>query len=131
MTSGQTAIEPRTRGHEDEDVSDKTAEKHDQTLAAVQRLLSVRGVRSYVVHTITLKLFGDGRPIPLGQRSRHAPDLDVRSRAGWVVATVSVGSRSGSFLVSTRDGRDIETVPSGVPERVANLILFTQFGGLA
>ncbi|MEV6859909.1 hypothetical protein AB0M44_02705 [Streptosporangium subroseum] len=95
----------------------------------MQRTLSVRGVRSYVVHTITLKLFGDGRPAPLGQRSRVAPELNVRSRAGMVVATVSVGSRSGSFLVSMRDSRDIETVPATNPEKVAKLILSTQFGG--
>jgi hypothetical protein len=129
MTSGQTATESRTRGCEDEEVSGKTAEKHDKALAAVQRLLSVRGVRSHVVHTITLKLFGDGRPYSLGQRGRFAPEPVVCSGAGWVVVTVTVGSRSGCYLVSMRDGRDIETVPSAAPEKVANLVLSAQFGG--
>lgn len=128
MTVGHKPKAPPVRDI-DEEVSDSTAEKHDKALAAVQRTLSVRGVRSYVVHTITLKLFGDGRPAPLGQRSRVAPELNVRSRAGMVVATVSVGSRSGSFLVSMRDSRDIETVPATNPEKVAKLILSTQFGG--
>ncbi|WP_371782755.1 hypothetical protein [Streptosporangium subroseum] len=128
MTSGQTVTESRAGGHEEEQVSDATAEKHDQALAVVQRLLSVRGVRSCVVHTIALRLFGDGRPFPRGSLGRYAPELVVRSGAGWVVATVSVGSRSGCFLVSMRDGRDIETAPAGDPEKVANLILSAQFG---
>ncbi|WP_371780079.1 hypothetical protein [Streptosporangium subroseum] len=129
MTPGRTATESRTRGHEDDEVSDSTAKKHDAALAIVQRLLSVRGVRSFVIHTITLKLFGDGRPLLRGSRGRYAPELVVRSGGGWVVATVSVGARSGSFLVSMRDSRDIEMMPSGDPEKVANLILSTQFGG--
>ncbi|WP_371781453.1 hypothetical protein [Streptosporangium subroseum] len=132
MTPGQTTTEPRIRGREDDEVTDATAEKHDLALAAVQRLLSVRGVRSRVVHTIGLKLFGDGRPysMGLGQCRRFAPELVVRSGAGMVVAEVNVGARSGSFLVSMRDGRDIETVPPRDSEKVANLILSAQFGGL-
>lgn len=121
--------ESRAGGHEDDEVSDAMAEKHDAALAVVQRLLGVRGVRSCLVHTITLRLFGDGRPFPRGGLGRYAPELVVRSGAGWVVAAVSVGSRSGCFLVSMRDGRDIETVPSGDPEKVADLILSAQFGG--
>ncbi|WP_371783808.1 hypothetical protein [Streptosporangium subroseum] len=129
MMPEQPATESLTREHEGEEVSDAMAEKHDTALAVVQRLLSVRGVRSCVVHTIALRLFGDGRPFPRGSLGRYAPELVVRSHAGWVVATVSVESRSGCFLVSMRDGRDIETAPAGDPEKVANLILSAQFGG--
>ncbi|MEV6861253.1 hypothetical protein AB0M44_09645 [Streptosporangium subroseum] len=41
---------------------------------------------------------------------------------------MTMGERSGCYLVSMRDGRDIETVPAEKPERVANLILAAQFG---
>ncbi|MEV6868270.1 hypothetical protein AB0M44_45730 [Streptosporangium subroseum] len=125
MTLGQTAIEPHTRGHEDEEVSDATAEKHDKALACVQRLLSVRGVRSYVLHTVTLKLFGDGRPYPLEQRRRLAPELTVIGSQGWCDATVSVGPRSGCYLVSL-DGRGLETLRE--PQRVVDLILASRSG---
>ncbi|WP_371784664.1 hypothetical protein [Streptosporangium subroseum] len=126
MTSGQTATEPHTRGHEDEEVTDSMAEKHDKALAVVQRLLSVRGVRSYVVHTISLKIFGDGRPYPLGQRGRFAPELVVAGPPGWR-ATVIVGSRSGCYLVSIRNGPDLQTVRE--PQRVADLLLTARLRG--
>ncbi|MEV6861838.1 hypothetical protein AB0M44_12650 [Streptosporangium subroseum] len=129
MTTGQTVTEPRTGGHRDDEITDATAEKYGRVLAKVQRLLKVRGVRSFIVHTHSLKLFGDGRPLPQGSLGRHAPELVVRSRAGWVVATVTVGSRSGCYLVSMRDSKDTETVPSESPEKVAGLFLPAQFGG--
>ncbi|MEV6865303.1 hypothetical protein AB0M44_30375 [Streptosporangium subroseum] len=129
MASVQAVTESRSAEHEDDKVSDATAEKHDAALAAVQRLLKAQGVRSYVVHTIVLRLFGDGRPYSLGQRRRCAPELTVHGDAGWTVATVIMGSRSGCYLVSMRDGRDIETVPSETPEKVASLILTTRFDG--
>ncbi|MEV6859513.1 hypothetical protein AB0M44_00705 [Streptosporangium subroseum] len=128
MTPGQPATEPRTGGHEDY-VTDKTAERHDLALAVVQQLLRVRGVRSFAAHTIDLKLSVDGRPIPLGKPQRHAPELVVHSAAGWVVATVTMGPRSGSYLVSMRDGGNIETVPAENPEKVASLMLAARFGG--
>ncbi|MEV6862360.1 hypothetical protein AB0M44_15360 [Streptosporangium subroseum] len=128
MTTGRTA-EARTEGHEDDEVTAATAEKYGRALAEVRRLLGVRGIRSFVVHTHSLKLFGDGRPLPRGSLGRHAPELVVRSRAGWTVATVTMGPRSGSYLISMRDGRDIETVPAENPERVANLILAAQLRG--
>lgn len=112
----------------EKEISDATAEKYDGALAAVQRLLKIRGVRSYVVHTIVLRLFSDGRPFPLGQCERHAPELVVRSDAGWVASTVTVGPRSGCYLVSIPNGPDLQTVRSGHPEKVANLILAAQPG---
>ncbi|MFJ2031560.1 hypothetical protein [Streptosporangium sp. NPDC087985] len=112
-------------------ISDATAEKHDGALAAVQRLLKVRGVRSYVVHTIALKLPGDGRPFLLGERKRYAPELVVRSDAGGVAATVTMGPRSGCYLVSIPNGPDLQAVRSGHPEKVVNLVLAAQPGGRA
>lgn len=112
-------------------VSDKTAEKYDRALADVQQLLKVRGVRSSIVHTHHLKLFGDGRPFPQGKLTRQAPELVVHNSAGRAVATVDIGQRSGCYLVSIPQGRDLETVPSGRPEMVANLVLAAQPSGTA
>jgi hypothetical protein len=127
MATGQTATGFRTKGHENDEVTDATAEKHDQALAAVQRLLKVQGVRSYAVHTIGLKLTDDaGRLIPLEKPKRHVPELVVHNNAGWVDATVTIGPRSGCYLVSLRGGPDLETVRE--PRQVADLILTAQPG---
>ncbi|MEV6864422.1 hypothetical protein AB0M44_25865 [Streptosporangium subroseum] len=126
MTTGQTVTEAHAGGHEDDEVSDATAEKHDAALAAVQRLLKARGVRSYVVHTIVLRLFGDGRPYSLGQRRRCAPELTVHGDAGWMVDTVTMGPRSGCYLVSLRNGPGLETVRD--PQRVVDMILSSRSG---
>ncbi|MEV6868374.1 hypothetical protein AB0M44_46270 [Streptosporangium subroseum] len=112
-----------------EECNDATAEKHDRALAAVHRLLKVRGVRPYIVHLHRLSLFGDGRPLPPGQHQRYTPELVVHSDAGWVIAVVTMGSRSGCYMVSIPRGPGIETVPSERPERVADLVLAAQPGG--
>jgi hypothetical protein len=127
MATGQTATESRTKGHEADEVTDATAEKHSQALADVQRVLRARGARSLIVNTVSLALFGDGRPYPLGKRRRFAPELSVTGSQGRRDATVSVGPRSGSYLVSIRNGPDPETVRE--PERVADLILTPWPGG--
>jgi hypothetical protein len=106
-------------------ITEAAAEKYDRALAAVQKLLLVRDVRSFVVHTIDLKLSVDGRPAPLGEVRRHSPELIVHDDAGWMVATVSMGPRSGSYLVSIPNGPGLQTVGSEYPEKAANLILAT------
>jgi hypothetical protein len=112
-----------------EECNSATAEKHDRASATVQRVLKARGARSYIVHMHSLKLFGDGRPLPLGQLKRYTPELVIHSDAGWVIAVVTIGPRSGCYMVSIPRGPGIETVPSDRPERVANLVLAAQPGG--
>jgi hypothetical protein len=112
-----------------EECSDKTADKHDRALAVVQRVLKARGVRSYVIHLHSLSLFGDGRPFPLGKRRRYTPELVIHGDTGWVIAAVTMGSRSGCYMVSMPRGSGVETVPSERPERVANLVLAALPGG--
>ncbi|MEV4753269.1 hypothetical protein ACFPKZ_13385 [Streptosporangium amethystogenes subsp. fukuiense] len=110
-----------------EECSDATAEKHAGALGAVQQLLKVEGVHSYAVHTIGLKLSGEeGRPILLGKPKLYAPELVVCGGAGSVTATVTMGARSGCYLVSLRDGPDLQTVRE--PQQVANLILTARPG---
>ncbi|MFI6450311.1 hypothetical protein ACIBF6_02055 [Streptosporangium amethystogenes] len=94
----------------------------------MQQLLKAHGVRSYAVHTISLKLSGEeGRPIPLGKRKLYAPELVVRGGAGSVTATVTMAARSGCYLVSLRGGPDLQTVRE--PHQVADLILTARPGG--
>ncbi|AWS47190.1 hypothetical protein [Streptosporangium sp. 'caverna'] len=107
----------------EDSVTDATAEQHDKALAVVQRLLKARGVRAYAAHTIGLRLLGTGGLHPLGESRRYAPELIVHSGAGWVFATVTVGARSGCYLVSLWNGFDLRTVKREHPEKVADLIL--------
>ncbi|WP_433365363.1 hypothetical protein [Streptosporangium sp. CA-115845] len=109
-----------------EERSDTTAERHDGRLAVVQQLLKAHGVHSYAVHTISLKLSGDdGQPIPLGEPKLYAPELVVHGDAGRVV-TVTMGARSGCYLVSL-PGSTPQTVREA--RQVADLILTAQPGG--
>ncbi|WP_326645276.1 hypothetical protein OG884_12670 [Streptosporangium sp. NBC_01755] len=112
-------------------MTDATAEKHDAALAVVQRLLKVQGVHSYAVHTIALKPAENGKPWPLSQRTRYAPELVVHGEAGWLTASVSIGTRSGCYLVSLRNGPGLQTVRREQPEKVVNLVLGAQPGGRA
>ncbi|WP_329428871.1 hypothetical protein OG339_06355 [Streptosporangium sp. NBC_01495] len=66
-----------------------------------------------------------GRPIQLGEAKRYAPELVVHSDAGRV-ATVTMGARSGCYLVSL-PGSDLQTVRE--PQQVADLILTARPGG--
>jgi hypothetical protein len=54
---------------------------------------------------------------------RHPPELTVKGPQGWRVATVTMGARSGSYLVSLRDGSGPQAVTSEHPEQVVKLIL--------
>ncbi|WP_440104706.1 hypothetical protein [Streptosporangium sp. H16] len=128
MATGQTA-ESLTEEHGNDEVTDATAEEHDESLGVARRLLRERGMTAKPVHKISLKLVQDGRPLPLGRRVRHVPELVVHGDAGVIIGTVTVGLRSGCYLVSMRNGPDLQTVRRENPEKVANLILTAQPGG--
>jgi hypothetical protein len=122
MTTGHTTEECLDTEHEnDHEATEATAERHGRTLADVQHLLKARGIHAYTVHTVGLKLFGDGRPYPLGKRERQAPELVAYCDTGWAVATVTVGRRSGCYLVSVRDSTKLQVVRN--PQQVVDLIL--------
>ncbi|WP_433245343.1 hypothetical protein ACQPYK_43270 [Streptosporangium sp. CA-135522] len=124
MATGQTTAESCTEGHEDHEVTDTTAEKHDRALAVVQRLLKASEIRTQVVHRISLKLFGDGRPSPQGKLRRHAPELIAYGDAGWTVATVAMGRRSGYYLISLPAvGVTSQIVNADQPHAVVDLVL--------
>ncbi|MFI6800744.1 hypothetical protein [Streptosporangium canum] len=110
-------------------VDEVTAEKQDKALAVVQRLLRERGIRARCHHTIALGLISDGEapwPDPSSMQSwmkRYPPELTVTGSQGWCDATVTVGPRSGYYLVSLRNGSDLQKVRGEYPEKVVDLIL--------
>ncbi|MER5644102.1 recombinase family protein [Streptosporangium sp. NPDC002524] len=115
---------PPSRPPAEAAISDATAEGHDKALAVVQRLLKTKEIHAYTVHTIALKLGQDGTPWPLGQRTRRPPELVAHSREGWEVATVTVGLRSGFFVVSLPSvGVTAQLVNADQPHAVVDLIL--------
>ncbi|WP_344918992.1 hypothetical protein [Streptosporangium oxazolinicum] len=123
MTLGQTTAH-FTGERSDEPVTGATAEKHDRALAVVQRLLKAERVRSHTVHTIVLKLSESGRPVPLAERRRHAPELVAYGDGGRMVATVTMGPRSGCYLVRLpATGVAAQTVNADQPHAVVDLVL--------
>ncbi|MFC4590380.1 hypothetical protein [Sphaerisporangium corydalis] len=122
MATGQTATDLRPDWVEDDGISESTAEKHNEALDLVQRLLAARGVRSFAVRTIRLKLSSE-RPSRRLQ-TRLGPELVVPGGDGQPVAMVNVGARSGCYLVTLRGDRPgMHTVNQQSPQRAADLIL--------
>ncbi|WP_440073807.1 hypothetical protein [Streptosporangium sp. OZ121] len=110
-------------------VDEATVESHDRALAVVQRLLIERGIRAHRHHTISLGLFANSavawpdQPPLRSWMERHPPELTVKGPQGWCEATVTMGPRSGCYLVSIRNGADLQTVRQEHPEKVVDLIL--------
>lgn len=112
-------------------VDEATAERHNRALAVVQRLLIERGIRARRHQTINLWLYASRsdalprpeRPTPRSWMNRYPPELAVIGPGGRREATVTVGPRSGCYLVSLRDRSDPQTVRSEHPEQVVELLL--------
>ncbi|MEU4535709.1 hypothetical protein AB0G15_12690 [Streptosporangium sp. NPDC023825] len=110
-------------------VDEATVESHDKALAVVQRLLTERGIRAHRHHTISLGLFANSaaawpdQPPLRSWMERHPPELTVKGSHGCRVATVTMGVRSGSYLVSLCDDSGPRAVRSEHPEQVVALIL--------
>ncbi|MEU8201690.1 hypothetical protein [Streptosporangium sp. NPDC049046] len=117
-------------------VDEATAESHDRALAVVQLLLIERGIRAHRHQTICLSLHGNrldalicpDRPRPRSRLDRYPPELAVLGPGGRRVAVVTVGPRSGCYLVCLRGGSDPRVVRGGYPELVVELILAARPG---
>jgi hypothetical protein len=115
----------------DEVITEATAESQDRALAIVQRLLTERGIRAHLHHTISLRLHGShvhhptwrDRPDSRTWMERHPPELTVIGPQGRCDGTVTIGSRSGSYLVSSRNEPALQTVRREHPERAVDLIV--------
>ncbi|MGJ6970036.1 hypothetical protein ACSDR0_50095 [Streptosporangium sp. G11] len=133
VTRGETEGQGENqRGDEcGEVINDATAESQDRALAVVQRLLTEHGIRAHRHNTISLGLYGNHVDLPTWPNrpdsrtwvKRHPPELTVKGPQGWRDVTVTVGPRSGCYLVSIRNGSDLQAVGQGQPEKVVDLIL--------
>ncbi|GHE38589.1 hypothetical protein GCM10017673_46200 [Streptosporangium violaceochromogenes] len=111
-------------------VGEKVVESQDKALAVVQRLLREQGIRSRCHHVISLGLSAarEGEAGAVGASGpsfwleRFPPELVVTGPQGWREATVTVGERSGVYLLALRDGPGLQKVRQGEPEKVAGLI---------
>jgi hypothetical protein len=65
-----------------------------------------------------------------GERLWHPPELTIYADAGWTLAVVTVGERSGSYMVelptidadNRPSGKRVEIVAATQPARVAKLV---------
>ncbi|MFF3441538.1 hypothetical protein [Streptosporangium sp. NPDC002721] len=125
------AVRAESRGMVDE----ATMARHDRALAVVQRLLIERGIRAHRHHTINLGIFttrpgapsGPGRPGFRSRTDRHPPELTVIAQ-GRRAATVTIGPRSGCYLVSVRSGLNLHAVRREQPHMVVELIVTDRLG---
>lgn len=133
VTQGETEGQSENQRSDEcgEVITDATAESQDRALAVVQRLLTEHGIRAHRHNTISLGLYGNHVDLPTWPNrpdsrtwvKRHPPELAVIGPHGWRDITVTMGSRSGCYLVSIRNGPDLQTVGQEQPEKVVDLIL--------
>ncbi|MFF3444594.1 hypothetical protein [Streptosporangium sp. NPDC002721] len=133
VTQGETEGQSESQGGDEcgEVITDAAAESQDRALAVVQRLLTEHGIRAHRHNTISLGLYGNhvdlptwpNRPDSRTWMKRHPPELAVIGPQGWRDITVTVGPRSGCYLVSIRNGPELEAVGQEQPEKVVDLIL--------
>ncbi|MEV4018488.1 hypothetical protein AB0J35_49150 [Nonomuraea angiospora] len=109
-------------------VTRETADAQNAALDRVLEHLTVAGINAQLI-----KRRADRCPITLcatGENLWHPPELIIYANAGWEIATVSVGERSGSYMVElSRVGPDnepqadrIHVLPADLPKRVALLV---------
>lgn len=119
-------------------IGEVTANRQDAALIVVQALLRKQGIRARLEHTISLGLSAvhEGGAACTGGASsvvasasgpsfwleRFPPELVVTGPQGWREATVTIGGRSGAYLLSLRDGPDLQKIRQTEPEKAADLI---------
>jgi hypothetical protein len=109
-------------------ISEEAAAAQNAALDQVLERLPAVGVNAQLVKRLAITC--EVQPTPSAKTSWHPPQLVIFAHAGWRVATVSIGPRSGSYLVElARVGLDnesyaarVEVVPADLPGRVALLV---------
>ncbi|MEU0518900.1 hypothetical protein [Streptosporangium sp. NPDC006007] len=114
---------------EDRAVTEAVAERQDEALTVVQRLLKERGIRSRRDHRISLGLFANredlvwpDRTAPRSWMRRYPPELVVTDPQGRCTATVTIERRSDRYLLALRGGPDSEPVRAHEAGKVVALI---------
>jgi hypothetical protein len=116
---GQSAGDARPFGLTAGEVTAEAADEQARLLARLAAVLTRRQIGSLLVRRVAVNTES-------GRRRWNAPELLVPGPEGRRVATVTIGPRSGSYLIAvagTPDGRPggVETVPAS-KERGARVI---------
>ncbi|MCF6476445.1 hypothetical protein FAF44_50115 [Nonomuraea sp. MG754425] len=110
-------------------ITEETAAEQNAALDHLLTHLTITGIHAELIKRqiptrCAVKLYASGESL------WHPPELVIYTDAGWRVATVSIGERSGSYMVAlARVGADdepqtgrVEVVPAILPHRAALLV---------
>ncbi|MEV5501645.1 hypothetical protein AB0M50_40250 [Nonomuraea fuscirosea] len=109
-------------------IPQEEAATQDAALNRVLECLTAVGVNAQLIKRLAIQC--ETKPDPSAERLWYPPQLVIYADAGWRVATVTIGPRSGSYMVElVRVGADnepqadrVEVVPACLPARVAFLV---------
>jgi hypothetical protein len=117
-------------------VTEEEATEQNEALDRILAHLTTRGINAQLVKRqlpaqCAIKLYATGEDL------WHPPELIIYADGGWKIAVISIGERSGSYLVELPRvgpnnqpcGKGIEAVPVNRPDRVASLV--AQNAGIA
>lgn len=111
-----------------EPIREAEAAAQNVALDRVLEHLTAEGVNAQLIKQLAVECGAE--PGPPAERLRYPPHLVIYADAGWRLATVTVGARSGAYMVElARGGPDnalradrVEVVPASQPGRVALLV---------
>ncbi|TMR23906.1 hypothetical protein ETD86_06130 [Nonomuraea turkmeniaca] len=109
-------------------IPEEEAAAQNATLDRVLERLTAASVNAQLIKRLAIQCAT--KPSPSAERLWYPPQLVIYADAGWKVATVTIGPRSGSYMVElARVGADndpqadrVEVVPADLPVRVALLV---------
>ena len=111
-----------------EPIREAEAAAQNIALDRVLEHLTVESVNAQLVKRLVIEC--GAHPGPFIEKLRYPPQLVIYADAGWRVATVTIGVRSGAYMVElARGGPDselradrVEVVAASEPGRVALLV---------
>ncbi|MFD1547175.1 hypothetical protein [Nonomuraea guangzhouensis] len=111
-----------------EPIREAEAAAQNAALDRVLEHLTAEGVNAQLIKRLAVEC--EAEPYQPADKLRYPPQLIVYANAGWRVATVTIGVRSGAYMVElARGGPDnelradrVEVVPAEQPGRVALLV---------
>ncbi|WP_327585031.1 hypothetical protein OHA25_56595 [Nonomuraea sp. NBC_00507] len=109
-------------------ISEGEAEAQNAALDRVLDLMTAVGVHAQLIKRLVIECAT--KPSASAETLWYPPQLVIYADAGWRIATVTIGARSGSYMVElARVGPDneaqadtVEAVPALLPSRVAHLV---------
>ncbi|MBT2229788.1 hypothetical protein [Nonomuraea sp. NEAU-A123] len=109
-------------------ISEEKAVAQNAALDRVLKHLTAAGVHAELIKRLVVEC--EINPDPSAATFWHPPELKIYADEGWRVATISIGPRSGSYMVELAQwGEDneprpdkIEVISGSRPEWVATLI---------